>query len=93
MSDEAGAIGVLIDRYLAGELAFMPFWSAFMSAYTEGGLTAADEVDFASAYDIIYMGNTGQVVPADRAVGLLDESEVRVQLAAFQARRSGARSG
>ena len=93
MSDEAGAIGVLIDRYLAGELPFMSFWSAFMTAYTEGGLTAAEAVDFEPAYDIIYMGNAGHVMPEDRADGLLDEREVREQLTAFQARRSGARSG
>ena len=92
MSPEAAALSLLIDQYVAGEMAFMPFWSAFMDAYVDGGLTDADEAVFEPAYDIIYMGADGPLTDQDRNDGLHDEAEVRAALRAFQVRRHGAQS-
>ena len=92
MSSNSNAVSALIDRYIAGEMAFMPFWSAFMSAYAEGGLSADEEAEFEPAYEIIYMGADGELTDEDRRDGLLDEATVRAELEAFQARRRGAQA-
>jgi hypothetical protein len=89
---QAAALSVLIDQYIAGEMDFMPFWSAFMNAYVDGNLSTAEELEFEPAYDIVYMGNDGALTQQDRSDGLLDEAEVRADLAAFQARRRGSQA-
>ena len=92
MSTGAAALQVLIDRYIAGAMPFMPFWSAFMEAYTESGLTFDEEKEYEPVYDIVYMGCPGLASGLDTSVGVLDEREVRAHLVAFRTRQTGAQS-
>ena len=88
MSAATDAIDQLIDRFIAGDLSFRAFWSAFMDLYHDSALSDAESEYYEPAYDVVYMGGGQDVAPEDASVGVLSDEEVRSQLAAFRKRRS-----
>ena len=88
MSTATDELDRLIDEFLAGHQPFMVFWRAFMDRYVEE-LTDAEAAEYEAAYDTVYMGADGEVAAEDDVVGVLSDAEIRRQLAAFRAQRSG----
>ena len=83
---EAAAI---LDDFVAGQT-FWPFYRTFMdfheSLAARVDVLPAEERVLDEVYDLVYMGAPEPVDPADRAVGVIGETQLRKRLRAEAAR-------
>ena len=90
MSAATERLDALIDEYLRGNQAFMPFWSAFMDRWAAEDLSDEDAEAYEPAYDAVYMGGEDSISPEGRGQVLIGETEVKARLAEFRRLRTGA---